>query len=433
MSPLSSSSLDPASTAAVLVGFSGGLDSTVLLHLLAGDPAQRARGLRALHVHHGLQAGADDWAAHCEALCRQLDVPLQMVRVEVANDSGQGPEAAARSARHAAFEQALRPGEWLALAHHLDDQAETFLLHALRGSGIDGLAAMRGWRRFAGGCLWRPLLHVPRAALLAHAERHHLRWIEDPSNARDDFDRNFLRLQVMPLLRERWPHAAAAFARSAALAAEAGDLLVDQQRDDLAACLLAGTGALSVPVLAALPPPRRAGVLRAWIRQRGLPPLPANGVRMIERQLLPADHDRQAAFRWRSAQVRRWRDQLHALALAAPWPDHWQAGWDGRAPLPLPDGGSLQLLGAPAFEQPLTVRARRGGERIVLPGRRHSHALKGLLQQAGLPPWQRQRLPLLCAGDEVLAAGDRIVSAPLQRWLDTHSAELSWHPGDTAN
>ncbi len=416
--------LQPACNTAVLVGFSGGLDSTALLHLLAADPAQRARGLRAIHVHHGLQPQADGWVVHCKELCQALDVPLHVVRVQVPDDTGSGPEAAARSARHAAFAEALARDEWLALAHHQDDQAETFLLRALRGSGVDGLGAMRPLRPFAAGMLWRPLLSVPRSELHDYARAHGLEWIEDPSNAEDAADRNFLRLQVMPLVAKRWPHAAQALARSAALAGEAAAQLATQHDQDLAQCQ-AGD-ALSLTALLALPTERRAGVLRAWVRHRGLPPLPANGLRVIEQELLPAGHDRQGAIRWGQAEVRRWRDQLHALPAPVPLPPHWNITWDGHGPLALPGGGQLRLEGSRGFGEPLQVRARRGGERITLPGRPHSHALKDLLQQADLPPWLRTAMPLLCDGEEVLAAGDRIISARLHDWLQRHGARLHW-------
>ena len=185
----------------LLVGYSGGLDSTALLHLLAREPAHR--GLRAIHVHHGLQPEADAWADHCARTCAALGIGLEIVRVQVARDTGEGLEAAARRARMAAFAQALENDGVLALAHHRDDQAETFLLRALRASGSDGLGAMRPWRRFGPGWLWRPLLDLPRQALVDYARAHGLDWIEDPSNASDDHDRNYLRRRVLSLLRER--------------------------------------------------------------------------------------------------------------------------------------------------------------------------------------------------------------------------------------
>ncbi|KRG80983.1 tRNA(Ile)-lysidine synthetase [Stenotrophomonas daejeonensis] len=428
----SPSLLDAAAGTPVLVGFSGGLDSTVLLHLLAHAPDRREAGLRAVHVHHGLQAGADDWAAHCQRICDEWQVPLHIIHVQVGDDTGLGPEAAARHARHAAFAELLQTGEWLALAHHRDDQAETFLLRALRGSGSDGLAAMRERRAFAAGQLWRPLLHVPRAALEVHARLHRLHWIEDPSNTRDAFDRNFLRNTVMPLLAGRWPDAAAMFARSAVLAGEASGLLHVHDAQALHACD-GGDGTLSVTALRALPPPACARVLRLWVQQRGLPPLPGNGVARIRHDLLDAAHDRQAEFRWQQARIVRWRDCLHAIGELPHWPAGWQARWDGHAPLPLPDGGRLELHGAPAFDTPLQVRQREGGERIRLPGRGHSHLLKHCLQDAGVAPWLRPHLPLLCDAAQVLAAGDRIVSATLHGWLRERAAHLRWHAPAPAN
>lgn len=420
----------------VLVGFSGGLDSTVLLHLLADAPAARTHGLRAVHVHHGLRPEADAWAAHCQRVCDQWQVPLQVVRVQVDMAAGEGLEAAARRARHAAFAGLLQAGERLALAHHRDDQAETFLLRALRGSGVEGLAAMREHRQFGAGQLWRPLLHTPRAALEAHARRHGLHWIEDPSNGDEAFDRNFLRNAVMPLLATRWPDAAAVFARSAALAGEAAALLQAQDERWLHACR-AGDGddgdALLVAALLALPEPACARVLRLWVRQCGLPPLPGNGVARIQHDLLGAGHDRQAEFRWQQARIVRWRDHLHAVAGLSGWPPGWQADWDGRAPLALPDGGVLALQGAPGFDAPLQVRQREGGERIQLPGRGHSHLLKHRLQASAIPPWLRPHLPLLCDGTQVLTAGDRILAAPLHDWLQARGAQLRWQAPDGAN
>ncbi|HXH00874.1 MAG TPA: tRNA lysidine(34) synthetase TilS [Xanthomonadaceae bacterium] len=413
---------------AVVVGFSGGADSSVLLHLLTQAGWARARGLRAVHVHHGLHAQADAWAGHCQQVCATLGVPLWIVQVTVVRD-GQGPEAAARKARHAAFEDELQDGEVLALAQHRDDQAETFLLRALRASGPDGLAAMRPWRRFGRGWLWRPLLDVPRADLQAYAQAHGLHWIEDPSNADDRIERNLLRLRVLPVLRKRWPQADAALARSATLCAQAADLLVRQDARLLAGCTGASTNELSVAALRQLDPAARARVLRHWIDMLGLPALPARGVAAIENDLLPARSGSAARFNWSRATVRRWREDLHAQLETPLLPVDWRIDWDGRTPLALPCGGSLQLIGVDAFDVPLQVHARRGGERIRLPGRTHSHALKHVLQEAGVPPWRRARMPLLSdSAGTVLAAGDAILAAGFADWLDARAARLHWHP-----
>ncbi|MEG3049065.1 MAG: tRNA lysidine(34) synthetase TilS [Thermomonas sp.] len=416
----------PPRAGGCLLGFSGGLDSGVLLHMLALDADARRHGLRAIHVHHGLHADAELWAAHCQQICEALDVPLTIVRVEINRGSGLGLEGAARDARHRAFAEAIRDDEILTLAHHRDDQAETFLLRALRGSGVDGLAAMRPWRAYANGWLWRPLLDLPREALLAYAREHGLRWLEDPSNADTGFDRNFLRNRVMPLLRERWPHAGDALARSAALGAQASDLL---DVEDASALLRAmrDERTLDIPALREIPGERRARILRRWIEGLGLPPLPGNGIAHIERDLLDARTERSPCFDWAGARVQRWRDLLHAGRIHEPLAPDWTQEWDGRAPLALPGGDTLELLGVDAFDAPLRAHARQGGERIVLPRRTHSHALKHVLQDAGMPPWQRERLPLLSDADgTLLAAGDAILSASLADWLRTRDARLHW-------
>ncbi|WP_223619333.1 tRNA lysidine(34) synthetase TilS [Lysobacter sp. ESA13C] len=409
------------------VAYSGGLDSSVLLHALAASPQARAQGLRAWHVHHGLHPQADAWAAHCAENCARLGLEFSVSRVSVALAGGDGPEAAARRARHAAFAAGLGEGETLLLAHHRDDQAETVLLRLLRGSGPDGLAAMRAWRDCGRGRLWRPLLNLPRAVLQAYASAQRLRWIDDPSNDEHGYDRNFLRHRVLPALRERWPQADAAFATSARLNAQAAELLDSEDAIALAQVRSLDPQALSRSGLRALPSARRARVLRRWVATLGLPPLPAEGVAQIESQLLDARADAEAEFAWHGAVVRAWRDLLHAERQRPALAEDWKVEWDGRHALPLPDGGEWRLYGADRFQAPCLAHGRRGGERIALPGRSHRHALKQVLQDLGVPPWERRRLPLLSSADgELLAAGDLLLSARMDAWLRERGARLLW-------
>ena len=419
--------------APLVVGFSGGLDSTALLHALAASTAARAQGLRALHVHHGLHPDADAWAEHCERICAGLDLPLRVLRVQVDHADGRGPEGAARAARLAAFRAALDADDVLALAHHRDDQAETILMRLLRGAGGDGLAAMRRRSRLGTLHLWRPLLDLPRAALRDYAMANALRWIEDPSNADARYDRNFLRHRVLPLLAERWPHASRNLARSAALIAEQSQLLAAATTVQLDALQVA-QDALSLPNLLAYPRAQRSRILRAWlIRLDGHPP-PASILAAIERDLLHARADGDACLAWAHVVVHRWRDRLHAMHPCAPLPTDWSARWDGRSRLCMPDGASLELHVADGFDAPLMVHARRGGERIRLAGREHSHALKHVLQDRGVPPWTRAQMPLLFADDgELLAAGDSLLSARMERWLHAHGAHLRWSPAARAS
>jgi tRNA(Ile)-lysidine synthase len=408
------------------VGLSGGLDSITLLHALATSRDTRERGLRAIHVHHGLHPDADAWAAHCECVCAELGVPIQIVRVQVDRSDGRGPEGAARAARLRAFLSTVDEHELLALAHHRDDQAETVLLRMLRSAGGDGLAAMRRRSRLGTLHLWRPLLDLPRSALRDAATRQQLRWIEDPSNTDTGYDRNFLRHRVLPLLAERWPQASKNLARSASLLAEQAQLLAATTDTQLDALQVA-PHVLSLSGLLAHPRAQRARILRAWLARLNARTPPASILGAIERDLLRARADGDARVAWADVVVHRWRDRLHAMHPDLPLPADWSTPWNGAAPLRLPDGALLELYGADCFDLPLTVRARLGGERIRLPGREHSHALKHVLQERDVPPWTRAQMPLLFASDgELLAAGDSLLSARMAEWLLAHSAHLRW-------
>lgn len=417
--------LDEHRDATVVVALSGGFDSTVLLHALSTHPAMHSRRLRAVHVNHALHPDAPHWAEHCASLCDRARIEFECVDVSVVQ-AGDGPEAAARRARHSALQACIAPGDIVAFAHHRDDQAETFLLRALRASGPEGLASMRSRRPFGAGWLWRPLLDVPRAALHAYAQAHRLEWLEDPSNADDEFDRNFLRLHVLPLLRTRWPHADAALAMAAARSAQASALLDDEDARALAGAEVDPT-TLDVRALLALDPARRARVLRRWVASLGLPALPAEGVRRIGAEVLTRRADACPEFAWQGARVRRWRALLRAERPVPALPRDWSTEWSGEAPLALPGGGMLLLDPPLAFAEPIEVHARRGGERIRLPGRNHHHALKHVLQERDVPPWDREQLPLLHApSGEVLAAGDVVFNARFAGWLASTGATLTW-------
>ena len=401
-----------------LLAYSGGLDSTVLLHLAV--QAQLA-GLSAVHIHHGLQAQADDWAAHCQQQCAALGVPLRIERVSVASKHPQGPEAAARAARYAALRALLPEGARLLTAHHQQDQAETLLLRLLRGTGVEGLAAMQPFSPFGKGQLWRPLLQVPRAVLRAHAEAQGLRWLEDPHNTDPRYTRSWLRREVMPLLQARQPQAAALLARTAALAAEAAEILGEVATADLQG-LQRPDNSLHIPGLLALSPARRHGALREWFSQRQLPLPHAASLALLEQQVLAASPDATPLLAWPGVEVRRYRQQLFASAPLPPLPDGWQAEWTGEQPLDLPMGcGRLHAL-AP-LPAPVQVRLARGGERIRPAGQAHHRSLKQLAQSAGVPPWVRARLPMVFAeGQLVSVAG---------RWTIAGGPQLRWQPADT--
>lgn len=389
------------------VGYSGGLDSLALLHALATLPAARSRGLSAIHVDHGLHADSADWALHCQATAAGLQLPLRIVRVAVPRARGDGLEAAARSARLDAFRRHLPAGATLVLAHHADDQTETVLLKLLRGGGPEGLRGMRALRALGAHRLWRPLLALPRAALQAYAQAHALQWIDDPSNADLRHARNFLRHSVLPVLRARWPRLDTAIGHSARWQAAAAEQLQSDAAIALAQLQGLDPATLNWAGWLALGDALRPLALRAWLRGLGLPSPEHVHIDQLQRQLRESEDDRSPCVSWAGAELRRYRDLLYALSPQAPPPAGWEHSWDGRTRLDLPDGcGRLALAATPAQPLALTVRLRRGGERLRPQSHAHTRELRDLLQQAGVPPWLRGRLPLVYAGGELLAVAD---------------------------
>jgi tRNA(Ile)-lysidine synthase len=336
----------------VAAGLSGGVDSVVLLDVLRGLAPRHGFRLSAVHVHHGLSPHADAWARFCRALCRRWRVPLTVRRVRV-EKRGRGPEAAARAARRAAL--ASLPADVIALAHQLDDQAETVLLNLLRGAGPRGAAAMPVAGRLGPKILWRPLLGVPRTEILAYAQSRSLRWVEDESNRDDALTRNFLRLHVGPLLASRFPRWREGLARAARHMARADD--------------------------------RAERALRAFLRARGLrAPGEAKLAEML-RQL--AGKGARTAIRHDGATLRVYRGRVSV-----------DKGLDGELRLRPARGRGIDA--ARLERGRVTLRARAGGERLQLDARRPRRTLKNLFQEAGIPPWRRERLPLLYCGDELV-------------------------------
>lgn len=422
MRPLSAACLPPSAT--IRVGFSGGLDSTVLLHWLKHTlPAGTA--LHAIHVHHGLQAEADAWAAHCRALCADWGIALQVEHVRIA-DRSRNVEQQAREARYAAFERRLQAGDTLALAHHGDDVAETLLLRLMRGAGTEALGNMAEREPRAGYHLWRPLLDFSRADLLAYAQAHALTWVEDASNAETGPDRNFLRQRVLPLLESRFGNVRARLHHSAALLREDAALLRPLVDDALAMCR--SDAGLSLQRLRALSPPLQAHVLRAWLQHAGHTPPGAEALREFLRQLAEHTPDDDTRLDDPGYRIALWAGNLHLRPDAGGDADaaEFDCPWDGRKPLMLPRGGELAWAGDAPF--PVRVRYRRGGERIRLPGRDMHHSVKKLLSER-VPPWERAALPFVYNDDgELLAVGEVLVSAVLDDLSRRHGIRLHWHP-----
>ncbi len=389
------------------VAFSGGLDSTVLLHALAGLRRQLPAPLQAVHLDHGLQAGSVRWAAHCRGLCRELDLPLAERSLGLQPRPGASIEAEAREARLTAFRAIIAPGDLLLTAQHRDDQAETLLLQLLRGSGLSGLAAMPALAELPPGYLARPLLGFTRGELRDYAEDHKLRWVEDPSNAETGFDRNY---RVLPLLAERWPAYARTLSRSARHCAEAQGLIDHLAERDFSRVRGGRPATLSVSALVALDAPLCRALLRRWIRERGFSAASSRRLDRIIHELLGAAPDRSPVVEWPGAEVRRYRDDLFLLTPLSEPPRGDPIDWNTGLELELPAGLGILRITRPAPDAappPASLQVRFGvvGARCGMFGRGGRKSLKKVFQEHGVPDWVRPYVPLLYLNEELAAVG----------------------------
>jgi tRNA(Ile)-lysidine synthase len=422
------------------VGFSGGLDSTVLLHLLQRW-RQRHPGappLGAIHINHGLQPAAHDWQTHCEWLCRLLRLPLVCLGATVERGGPKGLEAAAREARYSLFEAQLGEGDVLFLGHHEDDQVETFFLRLLRGAGVTGLSAMPAGRALGRGMLARPLLGLSRAQLEHYAAQQGLSFVEDPSNCDAALDRNYLRTQVLPLLAARWPGYRSTVGRASGHIAAAAGLLAELVPAPGTVRSVMGDPGVALADLNGAPAGEAALVLRHWLQAGCLPAPDRPQLEEFLRQLRDADEQARPRLACSAFVLQRHRDAVYLL------PEGAQVAPD---PVVLPVGGGLDLPGVGRLTlqevmseglllapgESLSVRWRQGGERCRPRGRTGSRSLKKLLQEADIPPWWRDRVPLLYLGDELLAVGD-LWLCESSRWGAAPAPGRSlWQPGWTRN
>lgn len=419
-----------------VVAFSGGMDSSVLLHALRSGNNSFDIPIIALHVDHGLHSDAERWEAHCRAVATTLEVAYDSLTIAVDRNSGRGLEAAAREARYRALRQRMRAGDWLLSAHHRDDQAETLMLNLLRGSGMAGMAGIGEKQPFNPGFLVRPLLDVARSDLQAYAKMHALEWLEDPSNADCQFDRNFLRREILPALTERWPAAKSRLAHSAALAGEASMLLDQLADEDLVLAGFPGNpGRIEIAALARLSDERQRNLLRRALRRSGLATAPATRLRQILDELIPARPDAEPLVAWPGVKVRRYRDFIYLQAeLIDPVTPPQQVLGADKQTLALGSLGSVRLVGrstrgirADLLAAGLQLRFRTGGEEICPIGHACTHKLKKLLQQEAVVPWMRDKIPLLYAADKLVAVADLWVAADA---ADESGQAIEWldHP-----
>lgn len=395
----------------IWVAYSGGLDSHVLVHLLATHRQQFNQAIRLVHVDHNLQDGSAGWAKHCQQIARQLQLPIDVLTVAVEHHQQMGLEAAARFARYQAIAGHIGNNAVLLTAQHQQDQAETLLLQLVRGAGSLGLSAMQTCSNWQQMPLLRPLLQTDRTVLEAYASQHQLSWIEDPSNLDTDIRRNFLRHQVWPVLRQHWPALNSTLARSAAHLSEAQQLLDERAEEDLQRLAADWSRrSLHIAALLQLSAVRQRNVLRFFIRQLGLA-LPSTVImQCLIEELCLAKSDAMPVIRWANVEARRYRDNIYFSKSITTTKLSESRIFSSLEPVHLGQDQKLvwqaaagQGLEKSVITSGLTLRFRQGGEKIQLTQNGSHHSLKNLFQQWAIPPWQRSAIPLLFSKEKLIA------------------------------
>lgn len=394
------------SLAKIYIAFSGGLDSTVLLHAMNAIPIP----VHAVYVHHHLQKENDDWQQHCEKICLQWDISFSVLHAQIHLQAQQSIEELARNARYELLQSLVSAEDALLTAHHQDDLAETLLLQLLRGAGPQGLAAMPEKKSLTMGLHLRPLLSFTRNQLLDYAQKNKLKWIEDPSNADHRFDRNYLRHELMPKLLQRWPAAQQTMARSAQLQAEASSCLEDLAKIDIQSARTAQADILNTIALQKLNPERLRNVLRYWIRTHDIR-VPSKKIlqQVIQDMVIKEEMDMSPVQTWKQGEIRRYQNNLYLMRPLKPHDSDQSLCWKIDQPLCIDSLNrtlqptELNGITLPSDTEELTVRFRQGGERLKPFGQKHHRSLKKLLNEAEVPTWERDRIPLLYHREQLVS------------------------------
>lgn len=417
-----------------LIAYSGGVDSHLLLQTLVELKSDNPDWpkIEAVHVNHQLQTGADEWAQHCQLQCDKLNVPLLVQAVTIEDQPRTSLEQLAREQRYQFFESIMTGQDVLMMGHHLDDQVETALLRLLRGSGSKGLAAMPQTRVLGQGRLLRPLLEYGRDEIEKAAVHAGLQWIEDPSNQQTQFDRNFLRLSVLPQLEDRWPGYRQTIARACQLSDEASQLNEELAQIDADRLQLDfSAAAWSITLLRQLSPLRQKNLIRLWLSERSLPMPSASQLQQVLKDILEASRDAQPVMQWAGIEARRFSDDLVVMPVLPAFDSSQEMQWHGES-WQIPASGNMRAeleTGSGLKPQRYTVRFRKGGERCKPVGRQGSQTLKKLFQEYQVPVWLRDRIPLLySANNELAAVAGYWVCEGFQVEPDEEGWTVSWQP-----
>jgi tRNA(Ile)-lysidine synthase len=401
----------------IFIAYSGGIDSHVLLDLCVSEEQLKGK-LTAVYVNHGLQAQAISWGKHCEKVCENLGIKFLSLNINAQPVRGESPEEAARNARYAAFKPLLAKSDVLLLAQHAEDQLETVLLQLFRGSGLKGLSGMPESMPFGEGVLERPLLDVSKAAIIEYAKYHDLKWIEDPSNRQSHFDRNFLRNDVIPQLKQRWPALACTVSRSAKHCASAQSLIANMSDDWLQKVINKADNTLNSDLLLEYSLPQQQLIVRRWLQLFGIKMPSQNFVQRVLEEVVAAREGAAPALTTQGVTIRRYRKFLYCLKPRK-IKIEGELIWPKQEPLlKVSENRAYEVMNATSgiplelwHNAVITVKFRPKGETIQLPGRKGHHSLKNLYQEAGIPPWEREVMPLLYLDDKLVAVGEHWISA----------------------
>ena len=419
-------------TGTLFVGYSGGVDSHVLLHCLANIPQLQDK-ITAVYVHHGLQSCADDWAEHCSAVARDLGVHYQTLYVDAQPKKRESPEEAARNARYQAFQSVLPKADCLLLAQHRQDQVETVLLQLFRGAGLKGLSGMPASAVLGEGRVLRPFLELTQEDILSYASEHNLHWVEDPSNQSYQYDRNYLRHEILPLLEKRWLGLDKAVVRASQHCAEAHTSLSKIAKKSLQSLYQSNTQSISIKGLLLNEPVMQQWVIREWFTELGLKMPSQKVLENILYELISAREGANPKILHDGQSIQRYQGRLYVL-LNNKQAELINLEWkDIRLPLLLKNNGCLSFL---AEDKGLALQAlssfnveiryRQGGEKIALAHREGRHSLKKLYQEANIPPWQRESMPLIYIDGKLAAIADRWVSAEFYTEKAESCMQIIW-------
>lgn len=389
-----------------VVAFSGGLDSTVLLYGMhtLNLPIQ------AVHINHHLQNECDQWELHCKNLCNLWGIELFVRQVEVNKISNKSIEENARTLRYSELFKFVSANDCLVTAHHKDDLAETFLLQLLRGAGPVGLSAMSTEQKISKGLHLRPLLGYTRSEIFEFAKLHSLSWLDDPSNESLDFDRNYLRKNVMPVIVKRWPGAVQTIARASELQADSMNCLRELANLDLQNAVTNDSTILDITALQKLSDERLINALRGWVRNHDMRSPNKKLMGHIVKDIVRKEELESSPVQtWLDGEVRRYRNRIYLMKPLSIHDATQEFEWNVKKPLYIEslnltlNKSDLEQLAIQLPDEVLTVRFRTGGERLKPIGKSHHRSLKNLFQEANIPPWERDRIPLLYHKDILIA------------------------------